>query len=109
MTRNQRLSSYAVLAASLGLAAMAGATFADQAAPAVEAQATPATSTPVDTSQFLSLSEIESRLTAQGIRVEEMEVKDKVIEVEGRSTQDGKVELIVDRRSGEILSRKKDD
>ena len=58
--------------------------------------------------KLLTLTEIESKLVAQGIRVREMEVKDKVLEVEGDDAQGRKIELLVDRRSGEVLSRKHD-
>jgi hypothetical protein len=56
----------------------------------------------------LSLGDIESRLTAQGIQIREIEIKDLVVEVEGRDAQGRKIELLVDRRSGEILSQKLD-
>jgi hypothetical protein len=57
---------------------------------------------------LLSLGDIESRLTAQGITIHEIELRDSVVEVEGRDAQGKKVELLVDRRNGEILSRKLD-
>jgi hypothetical protein len=57
---------------------------------------------------LLSLGDIESRLTAQGIAIREIELRDSVVEVEGRDAQGRKVELLVDRRNGEILSRKLD-
>jgi hypothetical protein len=57
---------------------------------------------------LLSLGDIESRLTAQGITIREIELRDTVVEVEGRDDQGRKVELLVDRRNGEILSRKQD-
>ena len=57
---------------------------------------------------LLSLGEIESRLTAQGITIREIELRDRVAEVEGRDTQGRKVELLIDRRTGEILSSKPD-
>jgi hypothetical protein len=56
----------------------------------------------------LSLGDIEARLTAQGIEIREIELRDLVVEVEGRDAQGRKVELLVDRRSGEILSHKPD-
>lgn len=65
-------------------------------------------STPAATSPVLSLGDIESRLTAQGITIREIELRDSVVEVEGRDAQGRKVELLVDRRNGEILSRKLD-
>jgi hypothetical protein len=57
---------------------------------------------------LLSLGDIESRLTAQGITIQEIELRDSVVEVEGRDAQGREIELLVDRRSGEILSRKLD-
>lgn len=58
--------------------------------------------------EVLSLGEIESRLTAQGITIREVELRDRVVEVEGRDAQGRKVELLIDRRTGEILSNKPD-
>ena len=60
------------------------------------------------TPALLSLGDIESRLTAQGIKIREIELRDSVVEVEGRDAQGRKVELLVDRRNGEILSQKLD-
>jgi hypothetical protein len=57
---------------------------------------------------LLSLGDIETRLTAQGIKIREIELKDLVVEVEGRDADGRKVELLVDRRTGEILSQKLD-
>ncbi|HEU4484303.1 MAG TPA: PepSY domain-containing protein [Povalibacter sp.] len=56
----------------------------------------------------LSLGDLESRMVAQGITIREIELRDLVAEVEGRDASGRKVELLVDRRSGEILSRKLD-
>jgi hypothetical protein len=56
----------------------------------------------------LSVGEIESRLSAQGIKVKEIEVRDLIAEVEGYDAQGREVELIIDRRSGETLSHKFD-
>jgi hypothetical protein len=58
--------------------------------------------------QVLSLGEIENRLTAQGITIREVELRDRVVEVEGRDAQGAKVELLIDRKTGEILSQKPD-
>jgi hypothetical protein len=93
--RNTWLSVSAVAAAIVtdGAATLA---FAMDPAPEVEAP-------------LLGLMDVESRLTAQGIRVTEMEVHDKVVEVEGYDAQGREIELIVDRRNAEILSRKFDD
>ena len=60
------------------------------------------------TTGMLGLGEIESRMTAQGITIREIELHDRVVEVEGRDAQGRKVELLIDRRSGEILSQKPD-
>ncbi|HET9448650.1 MAG TPA: PepSY domain-containing protein [Steroidobacteraceae bacterium] len=65
-------------------------------------------STPAAPATVLSLGEIESRMTAEGITIREIEVRDSVVEVEGRDAQGREVELLVDRRNGEILSRKLD-
>lgn len=65
-------------------------------------------SAPAAPANVLSLGDIESRLTAQGIKIREIELRDLVVEVEGRDAQGRKVELLVDRRSGEILSQKLD-
>jgi len=51
----------------------------------------------------------EALLQRQGIRVQELEVRDHVVEVEGHDATNRKVEVTVDRRSGEILSRRFDD
>jgi hypothetical protein len=82
----------AALACALSLAAVQ-----------VGAQTTP----PAD-DKVLSLGEIESRLTAQGFTIREVEVKSRVVEIEGRDAQGQKVELLVDRRTGEILSQQPD-
>jgi hypothetical protein len=56
----------------------------------------------------LSVGEIESRLTAQGIKVKEIEVHDLLAEVEGFDAQGREVDLVIDRRNGETLSHKYD-
>ena len=66
---------------------------------------TPPPATPV---KMIGLGEIESRLTARGITIREIELRDVVVEVEGRDAQGRTVELLLDRRSGEILSQKTD-
>jgi hypothetical protein len=57
---------------------------------------------------LLSLGDIETRLTAQGIKIHEIELKDLIVEVEGRDANGRKVELLIDRRTGETLSQKLD-
>jgi hypothetical protein len=117
MTRNQSNLFSVGLAASLALAATTVFAADPVATPPTVAPATPATpaapaqpAAPASTdANLLGLTDIESRLTAQGIRVREMEVHGKVLEVEGTDAQGRKLDLIVDRRNGEILSRKQDD
>jgi hypothetical protein len=85
-------SSALCVASAIVLLAVGNATFAQ----------TPAVS------NVLSLADLESRMVAQGISIREIELRDLVAEVEGRDASGRKVELLVDRRSGEILSRKLD-
>lgn len=54
---------------------------------------------------LLTLDDIESRVTAQGIQVKSIELRDLLVEVEGRDANAQKVELLIDRRSGDVLSR----
>ena len=70
--------------------------------------ATATASAQTTTAAPLSLGDLESRMTAQGITIREIELRDHVAEIEGRDAQGRKIELLVDRRSGEILSRKLD-
>ena len=63
---------------------------------------------PATSSNVLSIADIETRMTAQGISIREIELRDLVAEVEGRDANGRKIELLVDRRSGEILSKKLD-
>jgi len=79
------------------------------AAEAPQQQDSNAASSAPAAEKYLSLTEIERRVTATGIRVTEIEVKDRIVEVEGRDASNREVDLVVDRRSGEILSRKLDD
>lgn len=90
----------AVLFASVAiLAGLAGAQAGAQSAPAK------VVNVPAD---VLSVGEIESRLTAQGIKVKEIEVRDLLAEVEGYDAQGREIEVVIDRRSGEMLSHKYD-
>lgn len=57
----------------------------------------------------LSLAELESGLTAQGMKVTEMDVKDLLLEVEAYDADGREIELVLDRRTGEILSKRFDD
>lgn len=83
------------------LAGVAGASAWAQTAPSTGVVNVPA--------NVLSIGEIESRLTAQGIKVKEIDVRDLLAEVEGYDAQGREVELVIDRRSGETLSHKYDD
>ena len=107
-TRSHSLSA-ASIAATLMMAG--GLAIAQQPAvenPSVAAPA-PATATPAVNKSALGLGQIEALLQRQGIHVKELEVRDNVVEVEGHDATNRKVEVTVDRRSGEILSRRFDD
>lgn len=93
-------SRIAALACAVSLAGLAAQAQTPTTPEAQRDQAAPA--------GVLSLGEIETRVTAQGITISEIEVRDRVVEVEGRDANGKKVELILDRRSGEILSQKED-
>lgn len=86
-----------ILAAVVTLTGVAGASASAQNAPVqVPANA-------------LSIAEIENRLTAQGIKVKEIEVRDLLAKVEGYDAQGREVEMVIDRRNGETLSHEYDD
>ncbi|MFC4308781.1 PepSY domain-containing protein [Steroidobacter flavus] len=57
----------------------------------------------------LSIGEIENRLSAQGIKVKEIKVRDLLAKVEGYDAQGREIEMVIDRRNGETLSHKYDD
>jgi hypothetical protein len=92
-----RLATLACVTAMIGLPAHAQTPTTSDTRPTAAAPA-----------GTLSLGEIENRLSAQGITIRELEVRDRVVEVEGRDANGKKVEVILDRRSGEILSQKED-
>lgn len=58
------------------------------------------------TAGLLNMAEIERRATAEGIVVTEIEIENRLAEVEGRDAQQRKVELVIDRKTGEVLQRK---
>jgi hypothetical protein len=115
------LAASAILAAGMTVAQQAPQVENPAAAPATPASSAtaapanatavgaPAQSSAASTKASMGLGEIESLLQRQGIRVQELEVRDSVVEAEGRDANNRKVEVIVDRRSGEILSRRFDD
>lgn len=89
-------------AKSLLAAALPALTLALAAVVHTPAQAAPAAAA---AAPVLSLDEIERRATAQGVQVKEIKLRDRLVEVEGRDADAQKVELLIDRRSGEVLSR----
>lgn len=90
----------ALIASAMAIAGLATTAWADTAPVENAKVAVP--------SNVLSVGDIESRLTAQGIKVKEIEVRDLIAEVEGYDSQGREVELIVDRRNGETLAHKYD-
>lgn len=99
LSRAAAVAAVLIAAAGLGVASA-------QTAPVEKPAAKSAAATPV---KLLSLSEIESRLSAEGIKVREVEVRDLLLEVEGYDADGREIEVMVDRRSGEILSRRFDE
>mgnify|MGYP000846925555 CR=1 FL=1 len=57
----------------------------------------------------MSLDAVEKRAAALGVRAHEIEVKGAAVKVEGRDAQNREVELLIDRRTGEVLDRRFDD
>lgn len=72
------------------------------------AQTSPPKPAATTTANLLSLGEIESRLAAEGIKIKEIEVRDLLLEIEGYDAQGRRIEIVVDRRTGETLSHKFD-
>ena len=89
-----------LVATAVAVAGIGGAAAWAQNAPEKAAVNVPA--------NVLGVAEIESRLTAQGIKVKEIEVRDLLAEVEGYDAQGREIEVVIDRRSGEMLSHKYD-
>jgi hypothetical protein len=92
----------AMMAAVVTLAGVAGAAAWAQTQTAAE----PVVKVPANA---LSAGEIESRLSAQGYKVKEIEIQDLLAEVEAYDAQGREVDMVIDRRSGETLSHKYDD
>ena len=90
------------------LVALGASVVSAQGTPQAPAQSTPASGN-ASGLPVMSLTDIEQLLKSKGIRVIEMEVRDRVVEVEGLDGTDREIDLLVDRRSGEILSREFDD
>lgn len=57
----------------------------------------------------LSFGAAEKRAAKHGVRADEIKIKRSTIKVEGRDNQNRKVELVLDRRTGEVLDRRFDD
>jgi len=56
---------------------------------------------------YLNAGDLERLAKAEGIAfISEIELEDRLAEVEGRDSQRRKVELVIDRRTGEVLQRK---
>lgn len=66
----------------------------------------PSAARSASTAGLLSAGEIEKRAVAEGLDVSEIELEGRLAEVEGFDAQSRRVELVIDRRSGEILTRK---
>lgn len=94
------LLALAIGAAGAGILAERAA--AQQTAQPAAPAAAPAQNT------LLSSAEIEQKVTAAGLRIEDIELYDRVAEVEGRDASGQEVEWLIDRRNGEVLSRAKD-
>ncbi|TWT21446.1 PepSY domain-containing protein [Luteimonas marina] len=63
--------------------------------------------TPATNNAYMSAGDVERRAIAEGVSViTEIELEDRLAEVEGRDAQQRKVELVIDRRTGEVLQRK---
>jgi len=63
----------------------------------------PGTATP---SNWLGMAELERIGVNEGFTVTEIETKQRLAEVEGYDAQSRKVKLVVDRQTGEILSKR---
>jgi len=57
-------------------------------------------------SNWLGMAELERIGSNEGFTVTEIETKQRLAEVEGYDAQQRKVKLLIDRQTGEILSRR---
>jgi len=73
------------------------------------AAATPFIANAAAPAKTMSLDAVEKRVAALGVRAHEFEVKGAAVKVEGRDAQNREVELLLDRRTGEVLDRRFDD
>jgi hypothetical protein len=108
MNTTNRIRTLSTALAAASLIVIGASAVRAQETPQAPAEPTPpaanATGVPM-----MGLTDIEQLLKSKGIRFTEMELRDRVVEVEGLDSKNREVDLIVDRRSGEILSQKLDD
>ena len=101
MTKNPHKTAGAFVVGALAIAAVAATAWAETA---------PVWNAKVEVpAGALSVGDIESRLSTQGLKVKEVEFRDLIAEVEAYDAQGREVELVIDRRSGEMLTHKYDD
>ncbi len=87
-----------------GVALLLGAALAT-ASVAAFAQQTARSS--ASNSGYMGAGDVERRAIAEGVAViTEIELEDRLAEVEGRDAQQRKIELVIDRRTGEVMQRK---
>lgn len=96
-----------VIKFTIVIAIIAALAFAAQAGPAAAQTALVATQgqlAPIPTATTLSYEDLERRVSAQGLRIKKAEVRDLLLKVTAYDSQHRKVKMILDRRSGEVLS-----
>ncbi|WP_300538507.1 PepSY domain-containing protein [Sphingosinicella sp.] len=76
---------------------------------AVLALAAPFTACAAPAAKPMSFGAAEKHAAKQGVRADEIKIKRSTIKVEGRDDRNRKVELVLDRRTGEVLDRRFDD
>ncbi len=75
----------------------------------IVAAATPFVASAAAPAKTMSLDAVEKRAAALGVNADEIEVKGMAVKVEGRDSKNREVELLLDRRTGEVLDRRFDD
>jgi hypothetical protein len=101
MTKNTHKAAGAFVVGAMAIAALAATAWAETAPVWNAKVAVPAGA--------LSVGDIESRLSTRGLKVKEVEIRDLIAEVEAYDAQGREVELVIDRRNGEMLTHKYDD
>ncbi|MBB4631025.1 PepSY domain-containing protein [Sphingosinicella soli] len=71
--------------------------------------AMPFTAAAAPAAKPISFGAAERHAAKQGVRADEIKIKGSTIEVEGRDNRNRRVELLLDRRTGEVLDRRFDD